>query len=199
MTYSIEQLKGEITRGGGVAKGNLYRVILPVIPRIFVNLSGVDFPLPQSLNVLCKNVNMPGRSLTTIDREIGVVNQKIAYGFVNDDVNMTFLGLNDFVVRKYLEDWQFYAMNPDTHEMRYKNEYARTVTIEQLDQRGRVMYAVKLEKAFPYILSQLEYSNENGQPLDINATFTYTRWRRTGFVRDVVSGFVQEALDDLIL
>ena len=34
MTYSIETLKGEIGRGGGIARGNLYRVILPVIPEI---------------------------------------------------------------------------------------------------------------------------------------------------------------------
>lgn len=198
MSYSVETLKGEISRGGGVAKGNLYRVLMPLIPRIYINLTGVDVPYPQSMNVLCKNISMPGRQLTTIDREIGVVQQKVAYGYTNEDVSMTFIGLNDFVVRKYLEDWQNFALN-ERNELRYKNEYARTITIQQLNQDHSVMYAIQLEGAFPYQLLNVDYANENGQPVDITAVFTYTKWRRTGFVRDVISTEAQKFLEKLLL
>lgn len=106
MVYSIEQLKGEIGRGGGVAKSNLFRVLMPVIPEIYLNSTGLDVATPQSLNILCTRATVPGRQLLTNERTIGTVTQKVAYGYVNDDISFSFLGLNNFVVRKYLEDWQ---------------------------------------------------------------------------------------------
>lgn len=199
MTYSIEQLKGEISRGGGIAKGNLYRVILPIIPEIYLNLTGVDVAYTQSLNVLCKSAQMPGRQLTTVDRTIGVVNQKVAYGYANDDVNLSFMGLNNYVARKYFEDWQFYAMNEDTHEVRYKDQYAKNIVIEQLDMQHRVVYSVTLEKAFPTQVLNVDFANENSQAVDINVTLSYTRWRRNNVVRDVISTEAQDFLEGLLL
>lgn len=200
MAYSIEQIKGEISRGGGVAKGNLFRVILPVIPEIYLNIAtGVDVTYPQSLNVLCKNVNMPGRQLLTIDRTIGVVNQKVVYGFSNEEVNMTFLGLNDYIVRKYFEDWQLYAMNQENHDVRYKTQYAKNVVIQQLDMKHRVTYSVTLEKAFPTQLLNVDFSNDNGQPVDINVSLSYTRWRRNNVIRDGLSTVIQDILEDITL
>lgn len=199
MAYSIDQLKGEISRGGGVAKSNLYRVILPVIPAIYLNQTGLDVTYPQSLNVLCKNVSMPGRQLTTVDRTIGVETQKIAYGYVNDDVNLTFVGLNNYVVRKYFEDWQFIAMNKDTNEVRYKRDYSAPVTIEQLDSKHRVMYSIQLESAFPVSILNIDFSNDNSQPVDINVTLAYTRWRRNDVVRDVISTVGNTVAENLLL
>jgi len=176
MSYSIEQLKGEISRTGGFAVANQYRVVLPVIPEIYTSV--LNQPTPRSLNILCKNVTMPGRLLSTIDREIGVVNQKIAYGFINDEITMTFTGMNNYGVRRYLEDWQDYIMNPDTHVVRYKNEYARKIIIQQVNKKGFVTYSIELDKAFPMQIAAVEFSNDNSQPVDIAATFSYTKWRR---------------------
>ena len=199
MTYSIDQLKGEISRGGGLAKSNLYRVILPIIPEIYLNIDGIDVAYPQSMNILCKAATMPGRQMTTVDRTIGVVSQKVAYGYANDEASFTFLGLNNYVARKYFEDWQFYIMNPNTHEVKYKNTYAKNVTIEQLDSLHRVVYSVTLEKAFPTQLLNVDFSNENGNAVDINVTMSYTRWRRNNVVRDVISTGAQNFLEDVLL
>lgn len=199
MTYSIENIKGEISRGGGVAKPNLYRVILPIIPAIYINQTGIDVATPQSLNVLCKNATMPGRQLLTVDRTIGVVSQKVAYGYANDDVTLTFIGLNDYVVRKYFEDWQHFAMNPETHEVKYKTEYAKPVTIEQLDQNHKVVYSVKLEKAFPTQILGIDFANDASGTLDISVTMSYTFWRRNNIVRDVISTQAQNIFEGLLL
>lgn len=199
MVYSIENLKGEISRGGGVAKGSLFRVILPIIPEIFVNLTGVDIPYPPSMNILCKNVNMPGRQLMTLDRTIGALTQKVAYGYAYEDVNMTFIGLNDYVIRKYLESWQDYALNPETHELRYKTQYAKTITIQQLNMQHQVVYGVDLERAFPVQILNIDFANENHGPIDIGATFSYTKWKKTNIVRDAISTEAQDFLENLTL
>jgi hypothetical protein len=199
MTYSIDQLKGEVSRGGGFAKGNLYRVILPVIPELYINLTGVDVTYPQSLNILCKNVTLPGKQLTTVNRTVGVVSQKIAYGYAVEDVSMTFLGLNDYIARKYFENWQSYALNPNTNEVRYKNEYAKTVTIQQLDKYHRVVYSVDLEKAFPTQLLNIDFSNDNSSAVDINVTLSYSKWKRNDVITDAVSTEAQKFLEKILL
>jgi len=199
MAYSIEQLKGEISRGGGVAKGNLYRVILPVIPEIYANQTSISVPYSQSLNIVCKNVNMPGRQLLTHDKTIGVVNQKIVYGYANEDVSLTFLGLNNYAARKYFEDWQNYCISEDTNRVKYKNTYAKTVTIQQLDSLHRVVYSVNLEQAFPTQVLNIDFSNDNGQPIEVGVTMSYTKWRRNNVVSDVVSDNVQDFLEGLLL
>jgi hypothetical protein len=199
MTYSIDQLKGEISRGGGVAKANLFRVILPIIPEIYLNLTGADIPYSQSMNVLCKNAILPGRQLLTADRVIGTISQKVAYGFANEEVTLTFTGLNNYVVRKYFEDWQHYAMNPNSFEVKYKTEYAKTVTIQQLNNLQQVMYSVELEKAFPTQIMNVEFANDNINPVDISVTLAYTIWRRNNVVKDVISTEVQDFLEDLFL
>jgi hypothetical protein len=196
---TIEQLKGEISRGGGVALANRFRVILPVIPEIYLNQTSIGASYPQSLNVLCKSCTMPGRQIMTVDRTVGVVNQKVAYGYATEDVNFSFTGLNNYIVRKYFEDWQFYIMNPDTHVVKYKNEYAKTVTIQQLDKRNRVVYSVNLEKAFPTQLLNIDFSNENNQPIDINVTMTFTRWSRNELDTDIVSDLRQTTLENILL
>ena len=199
MTYSIEQIKGEISRGGGVAKGNLYRVILPVIPELYINQNGLSVATPQSLNVLCKAVTMPGRQLLTHERTIGTVNQKIAYGYAVEDVSMTFLGLNNYVARKYFEDWQHYAMDENNHQVRYKDEYAKNVTIQQLDNQHKVVYSIQLEKAFPTQVLNIDFSNDNGQPVEVSVTLSYTKWRRNNVVTDAISDVAQDFLEDLLL
>lgn len=196
--YSIDQIKGVVSAGAGPAKSNLFRVIMPVIPQIYINLTGASAAYPQNMNILCKNVVMPGRQITTVDRTIGVVTEKVAYGFLNDEIALTFLGLNDYAIRKYLEAWQFFCMNPDTHNVKYKTEYARNVTIQQLDHLSRVVYSITLEDAFPTQLLPIEFSNENGQPVEIAATLTYTRWRQDGFANQVISSVAQNFLEDIL-
>jgi hypothetical protein len=199
MTYSIEQLKGEIGRSGGVAKNNLYRVIFPIIPQIYLNPTGLDVATPQALNVLCTRATLPGRQLLTNERTIGTVTQKIAYGYINEEVTFSFLGLNNYMVRKYMEDWQNYALNPNNFEVKYKTEYAKNVVIQQLDPQHRVVYAVKLEKAFPTQLLNIDFSNENGQPVEIGVTLSYTRWKRVDFLSNAISTEAQDFLEGLLL
>ena len=89
----IDDLKSEITSGDGLALANRYRVFLPPV-------GGVS---ARSLDLLCKNVSIPGRQVTSADYMLGATNRKIANGHAFADVTMTFIGLNDFKARKYFD------------------------------------------------------------------------------------------------
>jgi hypothetical protein len=122
---SIDQLKALIARKGGIARANIFRVKLP-------NLSGVS---SQDINLLCKDVQLPGRQIMTNDRQIGMKLERIPYNYAVGDVTMTFHVLNDYGIKQYFEAWQNLAVDQNSYEVGYqrgKDGYARNIVIEQL-------------------------------------------------------------------
>lgn len=119
---SIEQLKGLISSKDGIARGNVYKVQLP-------SLTGAS---ASTVDLLCSAVNIPGRQIMTTNKRIGVINQKVAYDQVYDDVNLSFLLLNDYGIRTYFDNWQAQIIDQETSEIGFLNDYAKTVQIQQL-------------------------------------------------------------------
>ena len=69
---SVDEFKSLVTNKRGLARSNLYRVKLPALP-------GAS---SREINLLCKNVTLPGRQIVTSERRIGVKTEKIPYGFL---------------------------------------------------------------------------------------------------------------------
>lgn len=163
---SIEELKGSIT--GGVSRADRYRVILPAD-------FGVD---GGTINTLCRATNIPGRQITTNDRTIGMMTQKMPFGFLSEDVNMTFMLTHDYSLRKYFEAWQKAVIGFDTYEVAFKNEYAKDVIIQQLNHGDdSVVYACKLIKAFPTTMNAIELADTNQNTLvELSVQLSYTVW-----------------------
>tara|TARA_B110000879_G_C11012000_1_gene447375 strand:- start:93 stop:788 length:696 start_codon:yes stop_codon:yes gene_type:complete len=91
----IEQLKGKLTSKNGIAMANQFAVTLP-------SIGDMD---SRELNVICKEVTLPGRQVMSLDRNVGLFNEKVANGFAVEDVSMTFYVLNDYGVKKYFDAW----------------------------------------------------------------------------------------------
>jgi len=183
---SIEELKSLISKSGGLAVPNLYRVELP-------SINGYS---TRDLDLLCKATNLPGRQIITNNRTIGAVDQKVAYNTAHEDINMSFHVPNDYKIRTYFESWQALALDPDTHEIGYLNEYARTVKIHQL-KRGialpiysnnfididlvsadKIMFTCELYEAFPTSVSAIELSDatENAT-VELLVQLSYRKWK----------------------
>ena len=77
---NIDEFKSLISEGRGLARSNLYFVKFPTIAGIV----GYD------LGLLCNNIDLPTRQLTTVDRQIGITNQKVVYGYANPSISATF-------------------------------------------------------------------------------------------------------------
>lgn len=125
MTYSIDKFKGLVSSKGGIARTNIFRVTLPALPGAST----------REIDLLCKNVNLPGRQIMTNERMIGTKVERIPYGHTRSDVSMTFHVLNDYGIRNYFETWQNRAVNQNTFEVGYQkgaDGYAFDIKIEQL-------------------------------------------------------------------
>ena len=193
MVYSVDQLKGALSRG--LATPNLFRVYLPALPGI------VD---TRTLNLLCKNVQLPGRQLLTNDRVVGMKAVKQAYAYAQEDISLTFHVTNDYNLKRYFEYWQNLAVDTETKQLNYPDEYGFEVRIEQLEKGAafdlpvdinfnlgqlnidididlftdaKSVYTCVLEKAFPTTMNAIEFNNEANGMVELNVQLSYKDWR----------------------
>jgi len=210
---AINELKARVSSKLGFARPNQYLVelpfagnlltfaaneilsgnagLIPSVPGVFNTAAAV----PKDLNILCTRVNMPGKQILTTERNIGQYREKIAYGFAQDDVSMSFYLLNDYGVKRYFDIWRKKIVNEETSEVAYKNEYSRSVKIHQLRKaqgaisrslgpvtlNARVgegsVYSIELEEAFPTSISTVDLSNDLDGLLELTVQLSYTRWK----------------------
>lgn len=163
---SIHELQGAIR--AGVSRSDRYRIILP-------SEWGAD---AQTLNILCRATNLPGRQIMTQERRIGMISQKMPYAFAFNDVNLTFLLDQTYLARNYFDEWQRSIVNPGSYELAYKSEYCRDVVIQQLNHGDdSVVYGVKLLRAFPTTVNAVDFSDDNENTLvTLGVELSYTDW-----------------------
>lgn len=131
MVQTIDQFKSLISNKDGIARTNLFRVKLPSLPGA----------TSEEMNILCKDVQLPGRQIITNERRVGLQNVKVPYGYAVTDVSLTFHVLNDYGVKEYFETWQNLAVNQNAYQISYQRGpggYARDVEIEQFKRVQRL-------------------------------------------------------------
>ena len=136
MVVRIDDFLSEISAGGGMAMGNMFKVTLPSINKT----------TSETMSLLCKTVNLPGRQMQSAEKRSGMEMKKVAYGYASEDVTMSFYLLNDYSTKDYFERWQDLVINQDTKELGYHNEYAKQVIIQQI--RKGVSFPVAKKKLF---------------------------------------------------
>ena len=185
---NIDQLKGMASKSRGFASANQFLVQLPSLGRYD----------PRDLNILCTNVNMPGRQIMTQERIIGPKARKMPTGFASDDISLTFHVMNDYLIKEYFETWQNEVINQDTFELGYANEYCKQVRIQQLKRgmafdfpidkifglnidldirtRASIVYECTLLDAFPTTMNAIEFNDELDGLVKLSVQLSYTNW-----------------------
>ena len=195
---SIDQLKSAVSFRLGVAKPNQFMVELPtdfgsnsggILSAVRNLMSGND------LNLLCQSVGIPPKTVLTLDQKMGVHMRKVAYGYSGaGSLNMTFLLLNDYSVRKYFDTWYASTVAQNTGKALYFNNYAKQIKIHQLRKpitnkklgagpinlnvnigQGTV-YSALLEEAYPTNITQTEFTNDADGIMQLTVEMTYTKW-----------------------
>ena len=195
MPLSVDDLKSALR--SGPARTNMFQVIMPSLPGLVGNT--------RELNLLCRDIQLPGRQVLSNERVIGMKQVKVAYGYAADDISMTFLVTNDYGVKDYFEHWQELAANTLTKELNYPTTYCHDVTIHQLkhgtafdipgifDQsfsfgpfninldadiisNEQKIYSVKLIDAFCTTLNAIQLNNDPNGLTELNVQLSYKDW-----------------------
>ena len=178
---TIDNLKAQVTKSGGPALANLYFVELPQVPGATLSA--------EERNLLCKATRIPGRQMATLDRQLGIENQKIVNGYAVAEVTLAFHLMNDYKVRQYFEAWQQLAVDQQNQQIKYSNEYKFPVKIYQMRKiptgtpgttvsqsslsdafgalgpqqivrtSANIVYGVELDKAFPVTMNGIDLAD----------------------------------------
>lgn len=194
----VDDFKSLVSSKGGLARSNLFSVTFPAIPG--------GSPTNREINLLCKDVVLPGRQITTRERTIGLTTRKMAYGYLVDDVSMTFHVMNDYGIKEYFEAWQNLAVDQDTYEVGYKSDYAKEVVINQIRKGSggtvlatnqlvddQIVYSCKLLEAFPTTMNAIQLNNELDGILELNVQLSYTNWIGTSVRQAAANELIQLA------
>lgn len=140
MSYRIEDLSSVVSAKGGFARSNLFRVQLP--PIVGVNT--------RQLNLLCKSVELPGRTIQTTQSQIGLPVKNIANGFAVAPISMTFRVLNDPEVLYYFNAWMELCVDNRRYEVGYYSDYAANKTVKiDLLKKGITQEIYNQQSALP--------------------------------------------------
>ena len=130
----------------GLARQNRFEVQIP-------NLFGDE----RLVSLFCQSASIPGATVAvkkqTLFGPTYVRPASINYG---DTITLSFLCDKEMNVRRAFDKWIHTVINPSSFTVNYKDEYARTVTIYQLDEQENYTYSVKLIDAFPVSVGALE-------------------------------------------
>ena len=162
----VDDIKAVVGNQGGFARTNFFAVTF--------NGPASISPDPVIINALCESASLPGRSISTFEH--GMVRHAIKrpYGYINDDVTLTFYVTNDFYIKKIWEQWMNTVINDVNDKVGYRDDYAMDVTISVLNLNHNEIHQVTLTKAYPITINAIELNNvsENGL-MRLSVTLTY--------------------------
>ena len=191
---SVDNLKSVISKKGGLAKNNRFQVLFtpPTQSLVGISIETVVGNLitgksngikqfvndPRDISILCEQVTLPSRSLSTIDYVSDRQSNKFPYTSIDGDVTMHFIVTNDYYAKTMMENWISSVIDTDGYQLGYKNDYSTDVVIQQLDQEDIPVFGVKLEKAYPIDVSAIALSAQDEEFVRLTVVFAYTYWRQ---------------------
>lgn len=205
----IDDLKGVFSKRQGAANVNRFMIFMQPPSASLLNLDvnaaitgalsgnlsiGGFINDPRDVSLLCESCTLPGRAITTMEKQNVKQAVKVPYSFVNEDVTFTFILTGDYYMRKMFDNWLELVFDTNKYEMRYPDTYTTDIRIAQLNKQNIPVYTVKLEKAYPTAINAISLDNtaENSiQKVSVNVT--YENFVVEGFL-DSVTGIAKGAL-----
>lgn len=125
----------------------------------------------------CESASLPGRTLATTEQKTYGPIEKYPYLNTYTDIDLTFI-VDDDMEQKVLFDAWLNFINPlYNNHIRYKQEYATILTINQYDVTNKLSYSVNLYDAFPVSMNQMDLDWSGDGYHKLNVTFAYTYWQ----------------------
>ena len=205
----IDDLKGVFSKRQGAANVNRFMIFMQPPSASLLNLDvnaaitgalsgnlsiGGFINDPRDVSLLCESCTLPGRAITTMEKQNVKQAVKVPYSFVNEDVTFTFILTGDYYMRKMFDNWLELVFDTNKYEMCYPDTYTTDIRIAQLNKQNIPVYTVKLEKAYPTAINAISLDNtaENSiQKVSVNVT--YENFVVEGFL-DSVTGIAKGAL-----
>lgn len=162
----------------GFAKPSLFRAEITRIPQALESINGMSEAL-RDLPLFIETGEMPGTQVLTQELRHYDLTQKFAYMKAHDDLNIQIRMDRDFIFKRFFDEWVNAIYNPATGDSYYKSQYAGTVQIFQMNERGASSYGIELEDAFPTQIGQVSLGwDQSGNYIRLPVTLTFRRMKQ---------------------
>lgn len=182
--------------------GNIRKFGVFTPNKYLIQFSGLvgnaDLFMGNRLSLMCAEMNLPGRSLTTNEEMIGSGPQrKIPYDVqYSGETSLKFYMAKDLWEKRIFEAWMDLVVDPKTGRHGYYKDYICDMFMIVLNEFDFPLYRVRLEEVYPQSIADVAFTNEGGSEIaSIDITFGYRR-----YVPEVVSlsgAVLQEFLYDI--
>ena len=205
----IDDLKSVFSKRQGPAQTNRFMIFMQPPAASLLNLDvnaaitgalsgnlslGGFINDPRDVSLLCESCTLPGRGITTMEKQNVKQAVKVPYSFINEDVTFTFILTGDYYMRKMFDNWSDLVFDTKNYEMRYPETYTTDVRIAQLNKQNIPVYTVKLEKAYPTGINAITLDNTAESSIQkVTVNMTYENFVVEGFL-DSVAGIAKGVL-----
>ena len=146
---------------------------------VLITAPGSNSAESRKVSMRCETVLIPGRNLNTLTDGMpyGPTREIVDGVTYAEDITMTFQASSGLDERVFFEKWQELAFNPQTWNVGYYNDYARTIEIYLLDRQDQRRYGVKLIEAFPKTIAGTDLNQgSNDEIIKTSVTFSFRYW-----------------------
>ena len=194
--FGVSDFMSKIGGKGMYAKRNKFTVEITKPETMNPGASG-GVP-PETIEFLVKSVSFPGRSFGTATyRSRGKFALDVPYEMVEEPVDITFLGTNDWAARGFWNDWIDHIQNVDDYNMNYYKDFIGTIKIRCYNdwaEMDGVTHRVTLHEAWPKSIGAIELGWESSEMVDFTVSISYSWWTATeahigGETGDMLSSF----------
>lgn len=175
--FSTDTLRARLEAEKGPAHTNKWMVTMPTISGSSPGGGGVDGGDAQAVGELCTAVRIPGKSIVTLDRQLGLEPIKVASGYSFDALSMTFYLTQTYSARKYFQAWLDLCVEPNPpYTAGFYDNYVRDITVKQLDKLGSPVYEAKVINCFPMSVNEIELNNQASSAIgELTVTLQYSQ------------------------
>lgn len=142
---------------------------------------------PRDMFMFCEQVQLPGRQIITQEHLVSMKSIKKPTGFLNDDVNMTFMLTNDYYAWEYWKTWMdliIEEQGENYYGINFKDVYTTDIIIQQLRfSNGFIpVKNIKLKNAYPITLNSVELNNSDNEISRCTVSIAYDNWEEVGLI-----------------
>ncbi len=192
MAFSISEIYSNISRAGGIAKPNLFSVIIN--PPAWSSSQTA----PRLIQFMADTAQLPGITFATNDVKNNGYGPtfKLPHTPIYTDLDLTIMMDNNGVILEFFHRWMQNIINinpegsPGTsayngakmYAVQYPSNYVTTITITLYNSSSEEIVVYTLNDAYPLRVGQpgLDWAATNAA-LRLPVTFTYRTWSATTF------------------
>lgn len=176
---NVSDFMSEISKFNGFAHQAKFKITFTKLPEF-------DAISVKRLTLMCDQVEFPGKNIKTFDKRYYGNKRELPISTEFTPLVISFVCGNDMEERRIFERWITLIQNRSDYDIEYPAVYYGSMSIQQLDDAGEVIYTVNVKDVFPKDLNAMQAMWSGADFHRITLTLTYNEYDVVGIQPDKV-------------